>query len=79
MNEFCKYEYKETPNLDLLVITFFVDKRYEGNQDKVFSNVIRMISSFEDKATISNININNINKFLKLAKHIGNLDIRDFL
>ena len=74
----CKYQYKETENYNTLYITIAVDKYVEENQDEIFNKVITAISNLETNNTLSSTGADNINKFLRVARH-SNLDIRKFL
>lgn len=74
-----KYEYKETDKLCKLLITFSFDKFNEKNQDKVFNDVIKIISNIEQKSTLTINDITIINNFLKLARHSVGLNIEYFI
>jgi hypothetical protein len=74
-----KYEYQETDKLCKLLITFSFDKFNGKNQDKVFNDVIRVVSKFELISTLSSNDIMSINKFLKLARHSTGLDTKYFI
>lgn len=74
-----KYEYEETDKLCKLLITFSFDKFNKENQDKIFNDVINVVYKLELISALSNNDIMNINKFLKLAKHSNGLCIKYFM
>ncbi|MGE5456328.1 MAG: hypothetical protein ACM3O4_04430 [Ignavibacteriales bacterium] len=79
MKDYHKYQYQETNKSYLLTITFSLDKINVGNQDNIFNEVITHIIKLETLITLSNDDIININKFIRLARHSRQLDIRKFL
>lgn len=74
-----KYKYQEIDKDCKLIITFLFDKFKEESQDNIFNDLIRLISNIELKSTLTNSDINNINNFLRLAKHSIGLDIEYFI
>ena len=78
MSNYCKYEYKETSKNNMLVLTFGIEKDVISNMDHLFNIVIVMVSFLDRYDNLSAVDINNVNRFLSLAKH-SNLDIRNFL
>ena len=75
----CSYEYKTTSNYDVLTINISLSKYEECNQDNIFNDVIAIVSKLETSKTLSYLDILEINKFLRLARHTKGLDIRDYL
>ena len=75
----CKYQYKENENYDTLSISIMLDKYNDGNQDELFNKVITIISQIETNSSLSTAGAETINKFLSLARHSRQLDIRKFL
>jgi uncharacterized membrane-anchored protein len=79
MKDYRKYQYQETNKSYVLTITFSLDKLKEENQDNIFNEVITHILKNEKLMTLSDDDIYNINKFIRLARHSRQLDIRNFL
>lgn len=75
----CKYQYKETEDYNTLTISIKFDRYSESNQDELFNKVIKVISQIETNSSLSVAGAETINKFLSLARHSSNLDIRKFL
>lgn len=74
-----KYNYEELKNSYVLTIAFCYNKFEETNQDELFNNLILCVSTLATTNNLSEDNIKTINKFLNLARHNSQLDIKNYL
>lgn len=74
-----KYNYEELKKSHVLTIAFCYNKFEEVNQDELFNNLILCVSTLAKSNNLSEDSIKNINKFLSLARHNSQLDIRNYI
>lgn len=74
-----KFIYKESKNTTTFTINFCYNKNEESNQDDIFNTLLMCIMVIARHNSLSNETIEDINKFLKLARHSSKLDVRDYI
>lgn len=79
MSKNIEYSYKELEDSSLFTITFCYNKYDVANQDNIFNSLLMCIMVIANYNTLSEEVIENANKFLNLARHNSNLDVRDYI
>lgn len=79
MNNNYQFIYKELKNNTTFTINFCYNKNEESNQDDIFNTLLMCIMVVSRHNSLSNKTIEDINKFLNLARHTNKLDVRDYI
>lgn len=79
MNNNYQFIYKESKNNTTFTINFCYNKNEESNQDDIFNTLLMCIMVVSRNNSLSNKTIEDINKFLNLARHNSKLDVRDYI